>query len=53
MFSYTQAWVSEGSRNLKISAKMPVFLVLNGKKQIPLFLADPRKTFGKIQWCSP
>jgi len=38
-FSYSQAWVSEGGRNTKISAKKAVFLVLSGKKQIsPLLL---------------
>jgi len=34
MFFYTQAWMSKGGRNLKISAKRAVFLVLSGKKQI-------------------
>ena len=33
-FSYTQACVSEGSRNLKPSEKKAVFLVVCGKKQI-------------------
>jgi len=39
----------KGERNLKISAKKAVFLVLTGEKQIsPLLVPPPRKTFGKI-----
>jgi len=33
-FSYTQASVSEGGRNLKISAKKAVFLVSSDENQI-------------------
>jgi len=38
-FSYTQTWVSEGDRNLKISAKKAVFLVVSGKNQISQLFA--------------
>jgi len=48
-FSYTQALVSEGGRNLKTSAKKAVFLLSSGKKQIYITFGPPaRKTFGKI-----
>ena len=33
-FSYTQAWVSERGRDLKISSKKTLFLVSSSKKQI-------------------
>jgi len=35
-------------KNLKISAKKAVLLVLSGKKQIFHHFCSPRKTFGKI-----
>jgi len=42
-FSYIQAWVSEGGRNLKISAKKGVFLVSSGKQQISPLLLPPKE----------
>jgi len=47
-FSCTQAWVLEGDRKLKFSAKKVVFLVSSGKKQISPLLPPQRKTFRKI-----
>jgi len=49
-FSYTQAWVSEGSRNLKISAKKAVFSV-----SIPNFttFAPPEKHLEKSTSAPP
>jgi len=43
----TQAWVSEGGRNLKISAKKAVFLVVSGEKKIPPLLAPLEKLLKK------
>jgi len=34
MFSYTQAWVSEGGQEIEIFRKMTVFLASSGKNQI-------------------
>jgi len=52
-FSYTQGWVSEGGRNLKISAKNAAFLISSGKNQISPLLAPRRKTFGKKHYRPP
>jgi len=46
-FSYTQAWVSEGGRNLKILAKKAVFFVSSGKNKFHNFF-PPKKNFEKI-----
>jgi len=52
-FSYTQAWASEWGRNLKISAKKAVFLVLSGKKQISPLLANIEKHLKKSTSAPP
>jgi len=53
LFSIHKQGCRKGGRNLKISAKKPVFLVSSGKNQISPLLAHRRKTFGKIHWWSP
>jgi len=46
--SYTQAWVSEEGRNLKISAKKAVFLVSSGENKIHHFWLSLEKHLEKF-----
>jgi len=48
IFSYTQAWVSEGGQEFENFSKNLVFLVSSGKNQISPLMAPPKKTYGKI-----
>jgi len=46
-FSYTQAWVSEGGRNLKILATKAVFLFSSGKNKFDHFCPPLEKLLEK------